>query len=991
MSKELFQEKYKLLNKEQKTAVDSIEGPVMVIAGPGTGKTEVLSLRIANILNTVDIGASGVLCLTFTRSGVISMKKRLQSYIGSEANKVKISTFHSFSKEILDKYFLVLGFTRAPEIIEDREVGFIFSDILDSKDWKHLKPRHDSAKYFSDIRSLISLLKREGYTPEMFQSEISKEIDFIKSDPENISSRGPTKGSLKKDAQGKIESLERTMEVVDFYELYEKEKEMRALVDYDDLLKYALEIVRESDDARSDIREDYQYILVDEHQDSSNIQNEFLQAVWSDTESPNIFVVGDDRQLIYGFGGASLSYFENFKTSFGKAKLITLLENYRSTGTILKLADNLLSSSLAEGSLRSNLKESHDVSLLEYTYPRDEIIAAGLYFQEKIKNGRDPRECALLLPKNHNVKTAIGTLRSMGLPVSGGGNESLFSSSKFRELKTVLSVVSDPNNHVSLSRSVLSSISSIDRMQAFEFLKKFKGKDFSVSDLTGSSKEDGLFAGQNQVALFGEKLKDYIEKSSQKNLVQLISYIGEDLLVKKSNGQGDLYQNVEILRTLIHLGEIRMQKNENETLEEFVDYLSKIESYGMDIPIATLLSSGGISVMTLHRSKGLEFEDVWIAHMDDRSVMSSKKEAFSLPLSIKEKIERKDKDTAKREIYVAITRAKKHCTLSYPRHDIRGGDLELSEVIREIEDGHFVMKSAEETEKEILKAGPDIYIKDNEILEDKNEKEELTSFVKDQYDNINVTVSMLNNFFECPWKWYFRNFLKLPEEKNESLVFGSAVHAGIEEVIKNPKSKNEDIEKVINESIRKEFFKEDKRLSKEALEVVKNWKEKSLPDLSSDRQSERSVSFSDKDFSGLNMYGKLDLTERFSDGSIFVTDFKTGKPKPASQIEKMDDENRLSDYMRQLAMYSYLIEGSEKKEVALSKLYFLEAQDGDKNMIYQKHIGQEELDLLKRDIKDYRDLLESRSWTDRKCNNTGFGRGDCEYCSLAKEIYKKSF
>ena len=172
----IFEDEYKKLNKEQKDAVDSIEGPVMVIAGPGTGKTQVLALRIGNILKKTDIGGSGVLCLTFTRSGVTAMKKRLEKYIGAEANNVKISTFHSYAISLIEKHHLSLGFINIPKLLDEREAVFLVDKLLYVREWKHLRPRGNPATYFSDIKSLISLLKRERMSPSDFQKEIEKEI-----------------------------------------------------------------------------------------------------------------------------------------------------------------------------------------------------------------------------------------------------------------------------------------------------------------------------------------------------------------------------------------------------------------------------------------------------------------------------------------------------------------------------------------------------------------------------------------------------------------------------------------------------------------------------------------------------------------------------------------------------------------------------------------------------------------------------------------------
>ena len=335
MATEVFAEEYKKLNKAQKEAVDTIDGPVMVVAGPGTGKTQVLSLRIANILTKTDIKADGILCLTFTNSGVDAMKERLRRYIGEAGEQVNVFTFHSFGMKIIGEHFKVLGLKEAPKLMEDADRAIFFDHILNENDWEYLRPRGNGMRYFEDLKSLISLLKRERINRENFETAIEKEIKFLKNDGGSISKRGGSKGGLKKEVLKEMEGLERSREIVKFLKLYEEAKKEKNWLDYDDVLEFLVKIVENSEEAASLIRERYLYILVDEHQDSSRVQNEFLARVWAKVERPDIFVVGDDRQLIYGFSGASIEYFAGFRKTFPDAKLITLTDNYRSTQVIL--------------------------------------------------------------------------------------------------------------------------------------------------------------------------------------------------------------------------------------------------------------------------------------------------------------------------------------------------------------------------------------------------------------------------------------------------------------------------------------------------------------------------------------------------------------------------------------------------------------------------------------------------------------------------------
>src|SRR3989339_1613955 len=152
-----FNNEYKKLNKFQKEAVDAIDGPVMVVAGPGTGKTQTIALRIANILKKTDIKADGILCLTFTNSGVEAMKERLVRYIGEDGQKVNIFTFHSFGMKIIEEHFKVLGLKEAPKLLGDLDRAIFFDQILSENEWEHLRPRSNSLRYFQDLKSLLSL------------------------------------------------------------------------------------------------------------------------------------------------------------------------------------------------------------------------------------------------------------------------------------------------------------------------------------------------------------------------------------------------------------------------------------------------------------------------------------------------------------------------------------------------------------------------------------------------------------------------------------------------------------------------------------------------------------------------------------------------------------------------------------------------------------------------------------------------------------------
>ncbi|MCC7436359.1 ATP-dependent helicase, partial [Candidatus Nomurabacteria bacterium] len=751
-----FETAYKSLNKEQKMVVDTIDGPVMVVAGPGTGKTQVLTLRIANIIKETDIGAESILCLTFTRSGVLAMKNRLESYIGSSARNVQISTFHSFAGEIVEKYHSVIDFDKAPKTLDDAEAVLLVDSLLHENEWDYIRPRTNPSQYFSDLKGLISILKRERLTPENFLEEVDKEIIFLEKDPDSISSRGESKGKLKKEIEKKIESLERTKEVVEFYRLYEKEKIEQGLMDYDDVLEYAVKIIENSEDARDDIRETYQYVLIDEHQDSSGVQNQFLKAVWQGVEKPNIFVVGDDRQLIYGFSGASLSYFEEFGSLFGKAKLITLKENYRSTGQILNLADDLLQSSVTKEKLVSTKNTQHPIFLSEFSYERDEILGAGIFFKEQIEKGEKPSDCAILVPKNRHVVSAVNILRDMNLPVFSAVGSSVFSLPASESFLRVIKIIAEPFNSVLLAESLLDKYSDILPMAAHKILHEFKNNNLDIEKLEKYGLKNNLFEGENQISIWGRKLSLWVDKFSNVRISEMVGSVGNELLISNSKSHEELMLNTEIVRSFLHFSTAWEEKHTGGKIQEFVNYISRLKEYGQNIELASFGTTSGIEVMTLHRSKGLEYKNVWIAHMNEETLMSQKRQAFTLPESIKAHLSERDSAAARRELYVAITRAKEKCTISYSEKSYEGKPLELASMVSDLPKTHFVLSSAQENEKSLLSKGSQIYIPIKTEKEE-NTLEEIKKYVKENYQQVKVSVTLLNNFFDCPWKWYFRN------------------------------------------------------------------------------------------------------------------------------------------------------------------------------------------------------------------------------------------
>ncbi|MDP3962253.1 MAG: UvrD-helicase domain-containing protein, partial [bacterium] len=295
---------YKHLNKAQKQAVDAIDGPVMVIAGPGTGKTHILSLRIANILKQTDTPANGILAITYTEVGVKAIRAKLKTIIGDRAHDVRIHTFHGFASSVIAEYpdhFLHISDMKQMTDIEQES---LIRNIISHPQFSILRPAGKPEAYVSGIIRGIDDAKREALTPDMVRQYAKDEADRIKNDEESISSRGATKGQLKAEARDIIEKCEKTIVFADVYGEYEKRKREDKKMDFNDLIIELLMALRHDELLLRLLQEKYLYIHVDEHQDTNDAQNFIVSLIAEFFETPNIFIVGDEKQAIYRFQGA---------------------------------------------------------------------------------------------------------------------------------------------------------------------------------------------------------------------------------------------------------------------------------------------------------------------------------------------------------------------------------------------------------------------------------------------------------------------------------------------------------------------------------------------------------------------------------------------------------------------------------------------------------------------------------------------------------------
>ncbi|MFN3939095.1 MAG: ATP-dependent helicase, partial [Chitinophagales bacterium] len=338
-----FAKAYATLNERQREAVDCIEGPVLVVAGPGTGKTQILAVRIGTILSRTDTLPENILCLTYTDAGTVAMRRRLASFIGPDAYRVGIYTFHAFCNEVIQSNPDYFG-RRELEPVSDLEKVTIVENILHKLPANHILKKFtgDFSNDTSRLLGLFETMKKENWEPATIHQAIDTYLNDIPNREEfkyqrPNKSKGIALGDLKLELiKAETEKMERLRAASALFDDYQEQLRIAGRYDYADMILWVLRAFATDENLLRNYQERYLYFLVDEFQDTNGAQNEILQQLTSFWDVPNVFAVGDDDQSIYEFQGARVKNILDFYNRYSPdIKLVVLTDNYRSTQSIL--------------------------------------------------------------------------------------------------------------------------------------------------------------------------------------------------------------------------------------------------------------------------------------------------------------------------------------------------------------------------------------------------------------------------------------------------------------------------------------------------------------------------------------------------------------------------------------------------------------------------------------------------------------------------------
>lgn len=1024
---QIFLEYYNKLNPQQKIAVDTINGPVMVIAGPGTGKTQILASRIGKILLDTDVQPDNILCLTYTDAGVVAMRRRLLQFIGPDAYKVNIYTFHAFCNDIIQEN-LSLFEKNALDAISELEKIQLFKELIDTLPKNHPLKRYRGDVYFEvkNLQQLFSSMKREGWTPEFINNKIEAYIEDLPNREEFIYKRkykNFNAGDLKAEKiDEEKEKMTKLMAAVNEFERFQQMMRKKNRYDFDDMINWVIKAFEENKNLLASYQERFQHILVDEYQDTSGTQNRLVALLISYWDKPNVFVVGDDDQSIYRFQGANVENMLDFANSY-KDDLLTvvLTNNYRSVQPILDASKALINRNAErlvnkiEGlskeliASNSNLNQlTHLPAIRRYETQRHEMIDITQQLKKLIDNGISPGRIGVIYKENKYGETlsqyckllniqvySKRHLNILELPIAQkiilllkylaaehdipyGGDEMLFELLHFDWFGIPPIEIAKLSIEVAEKKLLEKRTLSIRQW----LIEKSKAP---AVDLFTPAMHEGL---KKAAGIIEQLIADVSNSTLQVLFENIIRKAGVLHNIMQST---DKHWQLQVLTGLFDFIKDETHRAPLMTLQQLVSLIELMEKEGITLPLVQVSGSDkGVNLLTAHGSKGLEFEYVFFAGCNANAWEKKRKPGggYSFPDTMfTSQSKQKEEEELRRLFYVALTRAEKHLFISYATFKTDGKELEPSMFIAEMQDQHPELKAEavmieKETEDffsilEFQQAAPEI---------EKMEEDIITRLL----EKFSMNVTALNNYLKCPLEFYFKNLIRIPSPKNEATEFGSSVHYALEKLFRKMQDggKNQfppkeefvaDFEWYMRrhrESFTKEQFQ---RRMEYGQEILNNYYNKYIHEFNKIVSIERNIR--NVVVNGIPLKGKLDKLE-FDGKQVNVVDYKTGDPDKG--IPKLKGPNPKEpnggDYWRQAVFYKILIEESKQNDwrVLSTEFDFIEP-DKKKNFRKEKVvITPEDITAVVQQITETWQKIQDRDFY------TGCGKEDCHWCNFVK-------
>lgn len=961
------------LNTNQRLAVDTIEGPVMVMAGPGTGKTQVVALRIANILQKTQMKPQNILALTFTEAGVTALRQRLVDFVGTDAYLVTIATFHGFANEVIGTFPHIFPQVRSGSNLTELERLAIIEDILDSQHiGSVLRPLRKSDFFVTSIARSIKEAKQENITPESLEEAV-KNLDENQADLTKIECESIARKKLT------------LTEFAGVFRSYNHHLEENLLYDYEDMILFVLEALKNSPEIKAHFQERYQYILVDEYQDSNTAQNQLVETLADFFDSPNLFVVGDDKQAIYRFQGASVSNMLHFHKKYPEMQLISLKENYRSTPEILSVADRSIKEnhSQLKNFLKKNLVE------LEATLPsglRPQIITADSpllrdkLLVEKIQkaknSGLDYAKIAVIYRRNADVKRVRLMLEKLGIPTSGERSAELMSEPLTRQLILALRAVENPLDDVAVlacsklltNKNKLTDLYATSRAHA-------RSRSSLIEVMSKST--------VTHIKKTAQKILDWNQRSAVLPLFQLLEeVVGDSGILNQIRSNNHGLADLDLIKSLLDFAYDFSIRNQEARLVDWLRHLSLTKKYQQAFTVARNDSEGGVKVSTVHGVKGLEFDLVIMADVDDKRwttrAMTNLIELPSELIGLKDWHEDTIEDE-RRLFYVGITRSKKELLFILSKADVDGRDLLPCQFLSEIE-GSCDESTFQATTLDLADFEKKLILPDKAGIS----HEEL-DFIREKVREQGFSFTDLRAYTRCPRQYLLSRILKIPTLPSSALVYGNVVHKALEMFFREYKSYrtlpakahllehfHDALDKSLPVKDRAQFIgKGELVLSSFYDKFAASWK---APVGVEYTFSPHKVMLND-----IWLTGKFDRIDLLSGSNVRVIDYKTSSKAKSRNVIEGKTKNSEGEIKQQLVYYSLLAKHDRLFPYTIKDLevVFVDDELTFKSEVFEI-TNSEIAELEKRIVDTYQEILTRENFPHTGEN---FESG-CELCEL---------
>ncbi len=903
------------LNTQQRRAVEHGDGPLLVVAGAGTGKTRVITERIRHLLESdPELAGENILGLTFTDKAAGQMKSRVVKALGDRAQGIWLSTFHSFCLE------KILRVSNADlKILEDIDHWILLRRHMAELDLKHFRRLAEPGEFLNDFLKFFSRCQDELVTPNDFQNYVDKSRQAYLAQ----------RASFDPDARKlEEEELDRQDELARVYRVSERLLRERHLLTFGAQLMQAVQLLRRDAALLQNLRDQFHYILVDEFQDTNIVQLELLWLLAG--ERRNIVAVGDDDQAIYRFRGASFGSFTIFLKRFcgvteknlteGVRQFIApLTQNYRSTTRILRVAGEVISHNeksplLPAKTLVTENSDGEKIRVAEFVRPEEEAHWIASEIERLHLPGNPWRNFAVLYRKHTHVKKLIAVLQRRKIPFVIK-KFSILTSTVVRDLLAYLRLIAVPSDNVACARVLAApywKLQPRDLVRLAERAEKNRRRplsdeiDAAQSELPFSSEASRL----PELVSFLARFRQMARKIPASALLdQLISALELAPLPFEADRR--------YLERLVQFVKDWEQKSDKKNLRDFVEYLEFFSEAGGDICLDEESADDAVQLMTVHSAKGLEFPQVFIMQLNKNDFPSNARPVkFEFPPELM-KEERPAGDfqiqEERRLFYVALTRARQHLTLSHVNNKWKRPSPFLEDFLRNAKiQKHDTVQSAPPVtvppSEEATGAAPEpsdpaqLFFPTGGRDESARAYSRVAVWAKAYHPSaaepLQLSASAIECYCKCPMQYLFQNMWSIRGGPRATMTFGSVMHTTIKEFVggmaKNGRFSFEDVLAAYDREWYSLGFPDDyqeEEYHKAGREQLQNFHSSYMaapPDL---LHQEKSFELHlDHD---VIVKGRMDQVNRLGSQKVEIVDYKTGKPKDA---KKAKDSLQLSVY-----------------------------------------------------------------------------------------------